>query len=324
MQSPLRILFVAGVGALMVGCATDNATSPLASSQAAAALVTAPISFDQVNSSFVGSSDQTSGFVPTGSGSNGDNEIGENESGDQENGEHENHFGPGWGSFMGGGIGEGFIGGIGFRRGFERGPFGDLRDSDDCAFSTTTHRVECTNEVHGGLTVTRSYSFLDASGAVQQAFDTATTNTINVKTAVTGTRTHHQTATSTVNSSSDFTVSGLATGSTQRTVDGKSAGTESTTGTKDGVAFTALRTAGDTTTGLVIPLQDGRPTYPTAGTIIRSMQATLTLAGSSPSTTSRREVITYDGSATAKVVVTQDGVTKNCTKPLPHGQLSCS
>jgi hypothetical protein len=126
-----------------------------------------------------------------------------------------------------------------------------------------------------------------------------------------------------VNASSDFTVAGLASGSTQRTVAGKSAGTESTKGIKDGVAFTALRTAGDTITGLVIPIQSDRPTFPTAGTIIRSMQAVVTLAGQTPSTSSRREVITYDGSATAQVVITHDGVTKNCTKPLPHGRLTC-
>jgi hypothetical protein len=107
-------------------------------------------------------------------------------------------------------------------------------------------------------------------------------------------------------------------------VDGKSAGSETTTGTKQGVAFTVARTAGDTTSGLVIPIQNGRPTYPTAGTVIRSMDATVTKGGSTPSKSSRREVITYDGSATAKVVITQDGVTKNCTKPLPHGHLTCA
>ena len=106
-------------------------------------------------------------------------------------------------------------------------------------------------------------------------------------------------------------------------MNGTSAGTELTTGTKEEVAFTASRSAGDTITGVVIPLQDGRPTYPTAGTVVRSMQATVTLSGGSPSTSSRREVVTYDGSATAKVVITQDGVTKNCTKPLPHGHLTC-
>ena len=53
----------------------------------------------------------------------------------------------------------------------------------------------------------------------------------------------------------------------------------------------AQRTAGDTISGVVIPLQDGRPTYPTAGTIIRSMQATVTLAGASPSTSSPYPVV---------------------------------
>jgi len=146
---------------------------------------------------------------------------------------------------------------------------------------------------------------------------------VNVQRSVSGTRQHHETATSTVSSSSDLTVTGLASGSTERTVNGKAAGTETTTGTKDGVAFTATRIAGDTTTGLVIPIQDGRPTFPTAGTVIRAMQATITHDGEAPSTSSRREVVTFDGTSTATVVITQDGVTKNCTKPLPHGRLSC-
>jgi len=304
---PLRILFVAGAAAFIAACASDNSTSPVASSEAAAALMTAPISFDQLNTSFVGDSDPTDGFTPWHQGD-----------GDQ------NRLGPGWHDFMGGGLGEGFIGGIGFGPAFGRGPFGDWDDSDACAFSTTTNRVECTRTNRRGITVTRSFSFLDASGAVQQSFNRMTTNTVNVTTSTTGTRLHHDDQdTTTVNASSDFTVAGLASGSTQRTVAGKSAGTESTKGLKDGVAFTSLRTAGDTITGLVIPIQDGRPTFPTAGTIIRSMQAVVTLAGQTPSTSSRREVITYDGSATAHVVITHDGVTKNCTKPLPHGRLTC-
>ena len=307
MQSPINFLCLAGAAVLMTSCATDNATSPVGSSEAAAALVSAPVAFDQVNSSFVGSSSPNNAFTPLSSA-----------------GGEQNRRGPGWDSFMGGGIGEAFIGGIGFGRGFGRGPFGEWHDSDDCTFSSTSNRLECTIVRGNGLTINRSFSFLDASGAVQRAFDTATTNTVNVKTSVSGTITHHETATSTVKDTSDFTVTGLASGSTQRTVNGTSAGTESTTGTKDDVAFTAARTAGDTITGVVIPLQDGRPTYPTAGTVVRSMQATVTLSGESPSTSSRREVITFDGSATAKVVITHDGVTKNCTKPLPHGRLTCS
>lgn len=319
MQNKLKIALTAGAALIAAACASDMATSPTASRAAVAALTAPPISFDQIRTSFVGHSSETDGFVPDEVESGGDND-GDHQDGDHNDGEH----GPGWGGLMGGGLGEGWIGGIGFGPGLGKGPFDDFDDTGACTFSTTTSRVECPTVTRAGLTFNRSFSFLDAAGAVQHAFDEAKTNTVNAKSTVTGTVTHHSTATSTVNSSSDFTIGGLASGSTKRTVDGKSAGSETTTGTREGVAFTVARTAGDTTTGLVIPIQDGRPTFPTAGTVIRSMQATVTKAGSSPSTSSRREVITFDGSATAKVVITQDGVTKNCTKPLPHGHLTCA
>jgi hypothetical protein len=306
MKSTLRILCVAGVGLGLAACAGDNSTSPIGSSAAAAALIAAPLGFDQINTSFIGSSDADHGFTPGGG-----------EGGEQ------NRWGPGWHGLMGGGIGEAFIGGIGFGLAFGHGPFGDWHDSDNCAFSTTTSRLECT-ATRRGLTTTRSYSFLDATGAVQQAFAFGTTNTVNLETSLSGTVIHHGDDTSVVNSASDFTVAGLASGSAQRTVNGTSAGSEATRGVKHDSAFTALRSAGDTITGLVVPIQDGRRTFPTAGTIIRSMRATVTIAGQSPSTSSRREVITYDGSATATIVITHDGVTKTCTKPLPHGELTCS
>jgi hypothetical protein len=311
----LRFALIAGAGVIAAACASDMTTSPAASRAAVAALTAPPISFDQIRTSFVGRSSETDGFVPGGTASGGDNDDA-----DQQEGDH----GPGWGGLMGGGLGEAWIGGIGFGPGLGRGPFDDFDDSNTCAFSTTTSRVECAAVTRAGLTINRSFSFLDAAGVVEHVFDATNTNTVNVQNSVTGTVTHHSTATSTVNSSSDFTVAGLASGSTQRTVNGKSAGSETTTGTRDGVAFTVARTAGDTTTGLVIPIQSGVRTYPTAGTVIRSMQATVTTGAASPSTSSRREVITYDGSATAAVVITHDGVTKNCTKPLPHGRLTCA
>jgi hypothetical protein len=73
----------------------------------------------------------------------------------------------------------------------------------------------------------------------------------------------------------------------------------------------------------VIPLESGRPTYPTAGRVIRAMHSSVTIAGGSPTVHDRREVITYDGSATATITITQDGTTKTCTLPLPHGIPVC-
>ena len=117
-------------------------------------------------------------------------------------------------------------------------------------------------------------------------------------------------------------MTGLAAGSTQRTVDGTAVGTETTHGTMDGAAFTAIRTVNDATKGVIGPLANGRPTYPTAGRVSRNMGVAITVAGAT-TTHSRSEVVTYDGSATAKVVITQDGATKNCTMPLPRGKLVC-
>jgi hypothetical protein len=205
-----------------------------------------------------------------------------------------------------------------------------------------------------GLTITRSAAYADASGAVQEAFDSVTTNTVNLRAAVTGTLTfaardggdgaregrHHRgragsrgrllgdtarilSATTAVDIASDRTVSGLAQGSSQRTVNGTSQGVETTTGTSSRGEFTATRTIADTTTGLVIPVRVERGAYPTAGTVIRTMTASLAYAGASPVSVSRREVVTYDGSATAHITITENGTMRSCTRALPRGALTC-
>ena len=181
---------------------------------------------------------------------------------------------------------------------------------------------DCTKTRDNGLTIVSVTSYKKADGTVQSAPD-STTNTVNAKITATGTVTRRDSAVSVVNNSSDQTITGLAVGSTQRTVNGTSRGQESTTGKNADGPFTATRLVGDTTSGLVIPIVSGRPTYPTAGTVIRSMAATVTVQGQSPTSKSRREVITYDGSATATIVITQDGTTKTCSLPLPRGKPTC-
>jgi hypothetical protein len=100
-------------------------------------------------------------------------------------------------------------------------------------------------------------------------------------------------------------------------------GSESSTGTnRDGKAFTSVRTSADTTTGLVTPAATTGPTYPTAGRVVRSMAVSMKLDGAT-TTHSRREVITYNGTATAQVTITENGTTKTCTMALPRGRPSC-
>jgi hypothetical protein len=216
---------------------------------------------------------------------------------------------------MGGGLFGPFLG-----DGLERGFF---HADASCTFASGV--VTCGPTVHDGLTITRVSQYLTSAGTPQAKIDT-TTNTVITKVTVTGTKTRRDSSASTVSETSSQTVTGLAPGSTKRTVNGTSAATESTTGKSSQGAFTANRTAGDTVTGVVIPVQTATSghTYPIAGTVIRSMSATVTISGQSPTISARREVITYDGSATAKVVITQDGTTQTCTLPLPHGKLSCT
>jgi hypothetical protein len=336
----------------LVGAACADVNSPRQSSLSTAALTgafsTVPVGYGDVTSSFVGT---TAASVP-GAGF----WLGGGRQGSLDRR-----------SLMGGGLAANFSGeGEGFGRGGgNRGPFGG---GVACTgtFSTATGRVTCAPETRNGLTIARSAQYKDATGAIQQAFDSATTNSVNVQSTVTGTVTYTPdssnsnrgpggnsgpgggrgracwgdgrgtgglllgdtativSATTSVNNTSERTVSGLAASSTQRTVNGTSRGQESTTGESSRGKFTATRVAGDTTAGVIIPVTTTGNSYPTAGTVVRSMQATLTYEGQAATTVTRREDVTYDGSATAKVVITENGTTRNCTRPLPRGQLSCS
>ena len=337
-----RLLVASTVALGTAACADVTSTTPSSLTLAAltAALSSVPVGYGDLSTSYVGVSAASVGTAGLWVGGGRD-------------------AGFDRGGLMGGGLHDDFSGGIGF--GGRGGYYGPFAGGLPCVgtFDATTGRVSCPDETRGNVTVKRSARYTDASGAVQQKFDSATTNTVNQQKQVSGTITfdkaadssdvegrrdadHHWgrgrgpegrllgdtstilTATTTINSQSDRTVSGLAQNSTKRTVDGASAGTESTVGTSSRGSFTATRAVGDTTIGVVIPIVVGTRSYPTAGTVTRQIQATLKYSGEDAVTLSRREVVTYDGSATAKVVITENGTTKNCTRPLPRGPLSCS
>jgi hypothetical protein len=290
------------IAAACSGTGTDTNTpaSQLALTMASA-FQTVPAGYSDLNSSFVG--DIGGSFMPEfGPMSHGGRPFGFG-------------FGPGFGiGFMGGGLFGGFFGddfGIGYA---------PMDTSCHYASGVTT----C-SRTRDGLTTTRVIQLLNTAGTPQQKFD-STTNTVSAKITVSGTATRRDNDQSTINSTSNQTLTGLAKGSTSHTVNSASAGTENTTGTSQQGAFTAKRAAGDTVRGIVIPVStsSNRFPYPTAGSVTRAISTTVQITGQSATTSSRREVITYDGSATAKVVITQNDTTQNCTLPLPHGRLTCS
>jgi hypothetical protein len=330
---------VAVAALLAAACSQSDTTatdaSALASTALSASFASTPVGYGELTSSFVGSTaaafSDASLWIGGGRGAS-----------------------LGSGVLMGGGLGDAFVGGIAFGHGGHGGPFGGGLGCTG-TFNATTGRVECAAETRNGITVTRSAAYTNAAGQVQQAFDTLTTNTVNIQTAASGTVSydraadtvggHHGwghgrgnvgrllgdtstilTASVTVQSASNRTVAGLASGSTQRTVNGTSRGTEATTGTSSRGAFTASRVFGDTTTGVIVPVRaatDTTKTYPTAGTVIRVVNASLTYTGQTALTLSRREVVTYNGTTTATVTITENGATKTCTRTLPRGALTC-
>ena len=313
---PISIVSAA-VLAVLTACSSDSATSPNAakplspevSAMLSDGFATSTAGFSQTDNSYLAGGDFFAGFSPMGWGMS----FGSFNRGSM---------------FMGGGLGVDYDGGGPFFDLF-RGPFGGgpfvPRASKNCTFSSTTGRVTCPTLTVGGLKIDRSFAYTDAAGKAQSAPDD-NTNSVNTQSTVAGTiTTRDQKITTTVSHTSDRTVAGLVKTATARTVNGKSGGTEVSDGTnRDGLKFTSTRTQGDTTSGLTIPVKDGRTSYPTAGSVTRSMKVTVKVTGQPDATSLRREVITYDGSATAKVVITHDGTTKNCTLPLPRGRLTCT
>jgi len=299
-----NILTGIAIAVAVTACKETSAPSSDLAITMASAYSAAPSGFSELSSSF-NADPAASAFEPG---------FGPREHGHGGRGFDGPGGGPGFGlGFMGGGLFGPFIG-----DGLERGFF--HRD-DSCTFASGV--VTCGPTTRGGLTITRVSQYLTSGNVAQPKIDDAT-NTVIAKVTVSGTTTRRDSSTSTVSETSNQTVTGLAEGSTKRTVNGTSAGSESTTGKSMQGAFTAKRAAGDTIVGIVIPAATASGhTYPMAGTVIRAMSATVTISGQSPTTSSRREVVTYDGSATAKVVITQDGTTQNCTLPLPHGRLTC-
>ncbi len=322
LRSSARVVAGACAGIIAVGLSAcnENVTRPDALATALeSAFSSAPVSFAEVTSSFAG--DGLSAFA--------------GERGGRGPGRDGLDAGGIGGGFMGGGLFDAFMGGPagnsgnglggGGPRGHEGGPFRSGGLDASCTFAAGTGDVTCGPTTRDGITVTRIYTFKTTAGAAQQRQDSLT-NSERLRVAVSGTstRVRRDSVTTTVSHTSDRTVTGLAFNSAQRTVNGTASGTESSSGiNRDGVRFTSVRVSGDTTQGLVIPVATTGQSYPKAGTVRREMKVTMTLAGGTPATSTRREVITYNGSTTATVVITTNGTSKTCTLPLPRGKMVC-
>ena len=327
------LLAIVALGVTVAACSdlTNDSSNTLALS---AAMQTVPAGFSANTNSFDASSDEGLPFLPgmidrpvglhDGSGNSGPG-SGEHREPDDDR-DHHDGFGRGLrGLLMGGGLGPDFIGAIAFGRGKGPGPFRIFHLPETCTFDSGTGVVTCPDKTNErGFTIKASFMFKNEAGTAQPKFDTLTTNLVNAKIDVSGTKTRDDgSVRATVHHRSDRTVEGLAPGKTERKVNGTAEAHEEVNGVRDEVAFTAVRDANDTTKNLVIPIVEGHPTIPSAGTVIRNMKVVITPAGGTATTRERREEITFDGTNVISVKITQDGTTKNCTITLPARRLVC-
>jgi len=180
---------------------------------------------------------------------------------------------------------------------------GDLNPAN-CTWNATSQRIECpvfTRE--GGLTVTRSYAFFDASGAVQQAYDPALTARANILTNVHGDRSgEHWSAA--IDRNRDLTVTGLAGTETQRTWNGT--GTSSATRSRhndSGEERTYDIDCALTIANVVVPVPNGSDRWPVSGTITRACTITFDGGPRDGQQVQRTVTVTFNGSQTATLTI---------------------
>lgn len=159
----------------------------------------------------------------------------------------------------------------------------------------------------GELSGTRSVTFYDADGLVQEGYDPLTTDRIHIVHEIMGEASREDWAVS-VHRQRDMAVSGLEGNETERTWNGS--GSEDVTRERflDGDAPRSYHATGTFTyDDVVVPVPGIEPRYPLSGSITRSMTVTVRRTDGER-TRSVEVVITFDGTAVATAVVNGEAV----------------
>jgi hypothetical protein len=173
----------------------------------------------------------------------------------------------------------------------------------NCTFSNASQRVECppfTRE--NSLTITRSYQFFDALGAIQQAYDALLTAKANIKASIVGVKSgDHWSAT--IERSRDFTVTGLLGEETERTWNGTGTASATRSRHNDTTERTYDITCTLTVTNVVVPVERGADRFPTSGTITRHCTITITGGPRDGLVVDRTVTVTFNGNQSATLSI---------------------
>lgn len=178
-----------------------------------------------------------------------------------------------------------------------------------CTYSSTSQSFDCPAVTVHGLTITRSFTLLDAQGQPQSAADKATTDGVRTETTVSGTVTMHN-GSMTVDGHKVLTLTGLL------------ANTPLLNGT-DNSTMNGTMTSGSTSTpftmtetgkieGLAIPPKGSTTHYPKSGTVTMSMTSTFGQTGATTTTTSSFQ-LKFDGTNFATLQISNSLGVEICT-----------
>ena len=173
----------------------------------------------------------------------------------------------------------------------------------NCTFTQSSSRFECPSETTGGLTLTRSYSFTDASGTTLTTFNPANVAGFNVRSQLAGTSTLG-TWSGTVDLSRDFSVTGVSPTSTSWTWNGTSSSSINTSRTTSGGTTRTYNLQWTTDVNdVVVPYPLTAGSYPTSGTITRNVTVDFVGGDNDGESITRTVTITFNGTQTATLKI---------------------
>ena len=186
-----------------------------------------------------------------------------------------------------------------------------------CTYSASSQSFTCPAQTTNGITVTLSYTLLDAAGHPQSAPNVATTAAVRTLSTVKGTITLQPASsgslggTLTIDRTDDMTLSGLLTG--VHTLNGTATGTSESKTTLAGKTIDVTSVDKSTTTNVVLPSSGSSSLWPLSGTIT-SDQTLASVTGSLIGiSTTIHAVMTFNGSANMTVAITIGSATSTCT-----------
>ena len=185
-------------------------------------------------------------------------------------------------------------------------------DPASCSYDSMSKSFICPNVSVTGITVTRSFTVLDATGNPQSQFDQSTTAAVRMKTTFAGTVTTGNSIVA-IDQQQEITLSGLLTGI--HTLNGSSLGhiVGSVAGGTSTVPVNT--TIGTTITNLVLPAAgSGANRWPRSGSVVTTISNPSGVGGLPA--ISITVSITFNGTSKAAVVVTTAGITSRCTLDL--------